>query len=231
MRVGELNCLGGLRILFGEELLAPKRVGAAAGRVGVYGSAGRTGAAAKGLDRGLHMLTSDRFREIFFVDSAPVLPFLHDFFAVEEHAAKDDTRRAAAALLSVVTLQRFAEFEGQGAIELVLQIVDVILGAPLGDLVIELFIVVFDPALDAFPRVRDGRRRGKAFFEILHLDFSRGNVLKGVDVFVGRYSGKIGSHTGRVGRGGRLDQARGTGPAVDGGRSMSFLIWRVEIWA
>ena len=70
--------------------------------------------------------------EVFFVDGAPVFPFLDDFFAVEEHAAEEDAGWSTAAFLTVVALEGFAHFDGEGAVEFVFEFVDVVLGAAFG---------------------------------------------------------------------------------------------------
>lgn len=65
---------------------------------------------------------------------------------------------------------RLAHLQGQTAIQLVFQFVNVILRAPFTEIVHEFFIVAFQPPLDFAPGVSDGRGRRCPVVEALHLN-------------------------------------------------------------
>ena len=84
----------------------------------------------------------------------------------------------AATLLAVVDLQRLANVDGKCGIEVVFQLVDVVVGGALADVVKQLLVMVFDPAIDTLPRVRHWGRRRKALVEVLHLDLTIGSLIQ-----------------------------------------------------
>ena len=202
MGVGFLDGVGRVRGLFLEQALAPEGVRVGGVVVVVVGGRrrGRAGEGSSGRGRGGGggRRGGQRGGEVFLVDGAPVLPFLHDFLAVEQHAAEEDAGGPTAAFLPVVVLQAFAHFERQGAVEVVLEFVEVVLRAAGRELVVQFRVVGFGPAVDAFPAVRDGRRGRQAFLEGLHLDLARGDGGEG-GVVVGGGVELGGAHAGGVG--------------------------------
>ena len=60
-------------------------------------------------------------------DLLPVLPLLHDLLAVQEHHAEDDAGRETAPLLAVVNLKGLPHVQGQSAVQLMLELIDVVL--------------------------------------------------------------------------------------------------------
>ena len=225
MRVGLLHGVWRLRVLAGEQVLAPERVAGALdlgdGRCG--------GGAGKGLDGDLGRAVVDLGGQVFLSDLAPVLPLHDDFLAIEQHEAEEDTRGETAALLAVVDLQRLADVHGQGGVELVLELVDVVGGAALAHVVKQLGEVVLDPAVDALPRVGDGGRGGQALVEVLHLDLAGGALVERVRVERG-LAAEGAAHAGRVGGAGRHGALWGADEAIARGQVV-VLVGRVEVGA
>jgi hypothetical protein len=69
------------------------------------------------------------------VDLPPVLPLLYDLLAVEKHVAVNDACGVATPFLAVVDVQRLPDILGKRAIELVLQVVDIVDGGSFTKLV------------------------------------------------------------------------------------------------
>lgn len=120
------------------------------------------------------------FTEVFFVGPGPLLPFLHNLFTVKQHTAEDNAGGPPAPFLSVVNLKGFSNVLGQGAIEFMFKFVDIVLCASFAQIFFELFVVVFEPSVDSFPGVRDGRWGRNAFLEILHLNFAITHAVGGI---------------------------------------------------
>lgn len=112
--------------------------------------------------------------EKLLVNLSPVLPLLDNLLAVEQHRAEDDTRGVAAALLPVVHLQGIPNVLWKGAVQHVLQLVQVVGRAPLAELVKELWVVLLGPRVDLVPRALDRRRGWHAVLEGLQGDHAGG---------------------------------------------------------
>jgi hypothetical protein len=67
--------------------------------------------------------------KVLLVNGAPILPLLHDFLAVKQHAAEYYAGRPTSSFLAVMNLQRFPDFSGKGAVQFAFELVDVIDGA------------------------------------------------------------------------------------------------------
>ena len=223
MRVSLLSCVGRLRVLALLQVLSPERIACGLG----LRNGGCCGRAGKGLDRDLGRTVVRFGGEVLFGDLAPVLPLHDNLFAVEQHHAEQDASGQTTALLAVVDLQRLADVHGESSVELVLQLVDVVCGTALAEVVKQLLVVVLNPAINALPGMGDGRRGRQALVEVLHLDLAVGALVEGIRVG-GGLAAQRPAHAWRIRRAGRHG-ALGRANEAIAGRNVVVCVWRGEV--
>ncbi|KAI6766610.1 hypothetical protein HG531_011832 [Fusarium graminearum] len=89
------------------------------------------------------------------------------------HMAEDDSSGQSSSLLAVVNHKRVADILRKGAVELVLQVVQIVVGSTLTKLIEKLWVVVIGPGIYAPPGVGDWGSRWKAIIKVLHRDVTR----------------------------------------------------------
>src|SRR6478752_5979202 len=115
-----LNSIGGYAVLAREEILSPRTRAAASCRALL----GRRSliAATESLGRG-RGLVDGCFEQILMIDGPPVIPFLNNLFAIQQHVAKNNSGRHSSSFLTIVNHKRVADVLRKRAVKLMLQVV------------------------------------------------------------------------------------------------------------